>query len=134
MALDMFLTIDDGAAVKGETKDDTGKVNAQDLSLTKWVDSATPVLMSAIATGKHFGKAKLVVRKAGDKPLEYLVIEMEHVMVTSLSTGGSGGEDRLTENVTLNFAKVKVEYVCQKEKGEAGDKIPMTYDFSVNKK
>ena len=26
-----------------------------------------------------------------------------------LQTGGSGGEDRLTENVTLNFAKVKVK-------------------------
>ena len=28
-------------------------------------------------------------------------------MITSVSTGGSGGEDRLTENVTLNFAKVE---------------------------
>ncbi len=32
---------------------------------------------------------------------------MKEVIVTSLSTGGSGGEDRLTENVTLNFAKVQ---------------------------
>jgi type VI secretion system secreted protein Hcp len=38
-------------------------------------------------------------------------------MVTSVSTGGSGGEDRLTENVTLNFAKVKVDYKLQSDQG-----------------
>ena len=38
---------------------------------------------------------------------------MTNVMVTSIGTGGSGGEDRLTENVTLNFAEVKVEYKPQ---------------------
>ena len=35
----------------------------------------------------------LTVRKAGKKPLEYLIIKMNKVMVTSVSTGGSGGED-----------------------------------------
>ena len=39
---------------------------------------------------------------------------MKEVLVTSVSTGGSGGEDRLTENVTLNFAEFKVEYTPQK--------------------
>ena len=34
-----------------------------------------------------------------------------------LSTGGSGGEDRLTENVTLNFAEFKVEYTPQRADG-----------------
>jgi len=39
-----------------------------------------------------------------------LEITMKEVLVTSISTGGSGGEDRLTENISLNFAEVKVEY------------------------
>ena len=47
-------------------------------------------------------------------------------MITSYSTGGSGGEDRLTENVTLNFAKVKVEYTEQTATGGAGDKPKMS--------
>ena len=56
--------------------------------------------------GKHFDDATLVVRKAGENPVEYIKIKMEEVLITSVSTGGSGGEDRLTENVTLNFSKV----------------------------
>ena len=133
MAVDMFIKIDD---VKGEAQDKNhegeidvlawswgmsqsgtmhaggggggGKVNVQDLSFTKYIDKSSSVLMLYCSNGKQFKEAKLTVRKAGgDEPLEYLIITMKDVIVTSVSTGGSGGEDRLTENVALNFATVK---------------------------
>ena len=124
MAVDMFLAIE--GEIKGESQDsvhaDTidvlawswgmsqsgtfhagggggaGKANFQDISVTKWVDNSSAELMKYCANGDHFDSAKLIVRKAGKKPLEYIVIEMTKVMVTSVSTGGSGGEDQLTEN------------------------------------
>jgi type VI secretion system secreted protein Hcp len=111
-----------------------GKVNVQDLSFTKWVDSASPKLMLAACDGKHFANATLVVRKAGEKPVEYIKIKMEEVLITSISTGGSGGEDRLTENVTLNFSKVSLDYVPQDDKGAPGTAIPMAWDIAANAK
>jgi len=142
MAVDMFIQIGD---IKGESKDKThkekidvlawswgasnagsfhtgggggaGKVNVQDLSFTKYIDLASTELFLSTCNGKHHPEATLIVRKAGESPLEYLTIVMTDVMITSYSTGGSGGEDRLTENVTLNFAKVKVTY---KEQAKAG--------------
>src|SRR5262245_20508654 len=109
-----------------------GKVNVQDLSFTKWVDSSSPKLMLACCNGKHYDEAFLTVRKAGEKPVEYIKIKLTEVLVTSVSTGGSGGEDRLTENVTLNFAKVNVDYIPQDDKGAAGTAIPMTWDIAAN--
>ncbi len=157
MAVDMFIKIGD---LKGEAKDKThageidvlawswgasnsgnahvgggqgaGKVNVQDLSFTKYVDKSSPDLMLACCNGKHFPEAKLTVRKAGENPLEYLIITMTDLIVTSVSTGGSGGEDRLTENVTLNFAKVKVDYTEQTAAGVAGDKPKMSWDIAGN--
>ena len=111
-----------------------GKVNVQDLSFTKWVDKATPNLMMACSIGSHVNEATLVVRKAGEKPLEYLKIKMTDVLITSVSTGGSGGEDRLTENVTLNFAKVELTYTEQDDKGAGGAKIDYKFDIQSNKK
>lgn len=102
-----------------------GKVAVQDISITKYLDSSTHALMKCCFTGKHFEDAVLTVRKAsGDAkgPLEYLVIKMQDLIVTSVSSGGSGGEDRLTENVTLNFAKVHVAYTPQTGKG-GGDAV-----------
>jgi len=159
MAVDMFIKIGD---LKGESKDSVhkglidvlawswgmsnsgtthtgggggaGKVNVQDLSLTKYIDLSSPDLMLACCNGKHFPTALLIVRKAGETPLEYLKITMTEVLVTAVSTGGSGGEDRLTENVTLNFAKVQVDYIEQTEKGTAGGKPKMGWDIAQNVK
>ena len=72
----------------------SGKANFQDISVTKWIDKSSPDLMNYCATGDHFTDAKLIVRKAaGKKPIEYLTIDMKKVLVTSVSTGGSGGEE-----------------------------------------
>lgn len=158
MAVDMFIKIDN---IQGESKDGThkgetdvlawswgmsqsgsmhtgggggsGKVNVQDLSFTKWLDKGSPDLLKACCKGTHLPKAVLVVRKAGDKPLEYLTITMENVLVASVSTGGSGGQDRLTENVTLNFSKVKVKYIEQTDKGAGDAKPEMSWDIEANK-
>ena len=54
---------------------------------------------------------------------------MTDVLITSFSTGGSGGEDRLTENVTLNFAKVQVTYKEQAAKGGAGKAPTVAWDI-----
>ena len=88
-----------------------GKASFQDISVTKWVDKSSVPLMQNIATGKLIAEATLVVRKAGRLPVEYIKIIMKNVLVTSSSTGGAGGEDRLTENISLNFAEFCTEYV-----------------------
>ena len=158
MAVDMYLEID---GVKGESKDKThkdkidvlawswgmsqsgtmhagggggaGKVSVQDISFTKWIDKSSTPLLKACCEGAHFKSAKLIVRKAGGSPLEYLIIEMEKVLVSSLSTGGSGGEDRLTENLTLNFGLVKVKYQPQKEDGaKDGGVVEMGWNIAEN--
>ena len=110
-----------------------GKANVQDLSFTKYVAAASSALMGHCASGKHIPEATLVVRKAGgDKALEYITVKMTDLLVTSVSTGGSGGEDRLTENVTLNFAKVKVDYKEQTATGTTGATPSMSYDIAQN--
>jgi type VI secretion system secreted protein Hcp len=103
----------------------SGKVHVNDLSFTKYVESASNALILGCCNGEHYDEALLTVRKAGKDPLEYIKITMKQVIIASVSTGGSGGEDRLTENVTLNFAEFKFEYQPQSEKGgkEGGAKI-----------
>jgi type VI secretion system secreted protein Hcp len=158
MAVDMFLKIQ---GVDGESKDKThlkqidvlawswglsnsgsahvgggagsGKVNVQDLSITKWVDSASPKLVLACCEGTHYSQVLLTVRKAAGKaPLEYVKITLNEVLVAGISTGGSGGEDRLTENVTLNFGKFSMDYTPQQDDGSAGTAINAGWDVAAN--
>jgi type VI secretion system secreted protein Hcp len=109
-----------------------GKVDVQDISLTKYVDKATPTLIKMCCNGKHFDEVLLTARKAGEEALEYFKIKMTAVLVTSINTGGSGGEDRLTENVSLNFAKYEVAYTPQKEDGSGDAEITVTWNIEKN--
>ena len=112
----------------------SGKANVQDLSFTKYVDISSPELLLSCCSGKHFGEAVLTVRKAGgDKAVDYFTITMQDALISSLSTGGSGGEDRLTENVTLNFAKVKVKYLEQSKEGAPGRQSEKGWNIEENK-
>src|SRR5215471_20732336 len=106
MAVDMFLKLE---GIKGESADKqhkdeihvlawswgmsnsgtahlgggagAGKVNVQDLSFTKYIDLSSTSLMLSCSNGKHISKATLTVRKAGEQPLEYLVITMQECMI-----------------------------------------------------
>lgn len=110
-----------------------GKVNVQDLNLTKYVDKSTPNIMQKCCSGKHYTDAKLYVRKAGDKPVEYVKITMTDVIITSVSSGGSGGEDQVTENISLNFSKFKHEYTPQaSDTGAAEATMDTTFDIRKN--
>ncbi len=157
MSVDMFLKLDgiDGEAVDDAHTDEidvlawswgmsqsgtthiakgggAGKVAVQDLSVTKYVDRSSATIMSKIATGEHISEAIITVRKAGKQPLEYIIITMEDVLISSYSTGGSGGEDKLTENVTLNFATVKAVYVPQKADGTGDPEVEFGHDIAKN--
>jgi type VI secretion system secreted protein Hcp len=144
MAVDIFLKLD---GIKGEAQDAKhpqwidvlswswgmtqsgtthmgpggggGKVAVQDLQITKYVDAASPNLEKFCANGKHIANGELLVRKAGENPLEYLSIKMEEIIVTGVSMGGHGTEDRFTEHVTLNFAQFHTTYKPQLDTGGA---------------
>lgn len=113
-----------------------GKANVQDISLTKYIDKSSHALLQACATGARLDKAILTVTNATGEQTDYLTIELSNgVMITSVSTGGSGGEDRLTENITLHFGKFEYKFQPQKPDGtEDGGALPFTYDIqAVNK-
>lgn len=157
MAVDMYLKIGD---IEGESTDSkkekwidvlawswnmsqsgtthvgggggSGRVSVQDVSVTKYVDASTHALMLACCDGTHFPDASLIVRKAGKEALEYIKLTMKEVIITSLSTGGSGGEDRLTENLTINFAEFKLEYTPQNPDGTGGTTKEAAWNIAGN--
>lgn len=111
-----------------------GKVNVQDISFTKRVDASSPHLLLRCASGEHIDEATLVIRKAGTEQQEYLTITFKECIVSSISTGGSGGEDFLSENISLNFAEYKFEYKPQKPDGTLGSAIPTGWSMKTNTK
>jgi type VI secretion system secreted protein Hcp len=155
---DYFLKID---GIKGESQDDKhkdeihchsfsfgvtntgtggsnlgsggGRSNIQDMHFTKTIDASSPNLFIACATGKHFPKAWVTARRAGENPQEYLNYELTEAYISSISTSGHVGGGLAEESVSINFSKIKMVYTPQNADGTAGSKNEKTYDAKGNK-
>lgn len=161
-AVDQFICLD---GIEGETKDvrhpdcsdvlawswgvsqsgtthmggggGAGKASIQDISITKWVDSASAELIGSLTKGEHISTAEFYSYLtsgscSGLCKSTYIKIEFEDLIVSSVSTGGSGGEDRFTENLSLNFSKYKYTYSKFKEDGTLEKDFCTQYDVAEN--
>lgn len=161
MAVDIFLQLSN--SIKGESQDATyrddidvlawnwgmsqsgtthmgaggggGKVNVADIVLTKYVDLSSNDLIRKCTDGSHIDEGMLVVRKSGgNTPVEYFILKMENIMITSYQTGGSkDGLDRIQETLNLNFRKFEIKYTLQEETGATGASSLHGWDIAENK-
>jgi type VI secretion system secreted protein Hcp len=84
-----------------------GKVSVQDIHITKTVDSTSPLLMQACASGKHFPTVVLEQTLPGGRSEKII---LQDVLISSAQKAGTGGEENPTESITLNFAKISISY------------------------
>jgi type VI secretion system secreted protein Hcp len=88
-----------------------GKVSMQDVLFTTKLSKASPRLLLACASGEHFKTALLSAsRGSGSKRVEYLKITLSDVIVSSYQTSASAADRPPVDQVSLNFAKIEVEY------------------------
>jgi type VI secretion system secreted protein Hcp len=108
-----------------------GKATFHDISFVHGIDKASPLLLRACATGEHLKEATITQRKAGKGQQEYLIIKMNDVIITGVTLGSSDGTT--SENVSIAFAKVDLEYKPQKADGTLDAGIHFKYDLKANK-
>ena len=147
MAVDYFLKIDGikGESVDSKHKDEidiesfswgvaatqgaagprggrAGKASISDFSFAIRMSKASPQLLEACATGKHFPKAILTARKSGGSQLDFLKVTLEEVLISSYQTSGSGQTDTI-EQIAVSFDTATFQYVPQKPDGSAGPPV-----------
>jgi len=111
-----------------------GKVSVQDFHFVTAMSKASPKLFLACATGQHFKEAKLVGRKAGKGQQEFLSWTFSDLIVNSYQTGASEAATvSPMDQVSLNFAKIKVEYRAQKADGSLDKAITAGWDVKTGK-
>ena len=95
---------------------------AQSISFTKFTDAASPLLMANAALGTNIPSATLAVRRS-EQAEDFLLMTLKDVIISGISSGGSGGEDIPTENVTLSYSTARVAVKSGGSKGEVGDAV-----------
>jgi type VI secretion system secreted protein Hcp len=105
------------------------------LTVTKLADLASPILMQHCSMGKTIPKAKLeFLRADGDgKRVRYYQVELENVMIASITQSMHEGKGILCDSIGLHFAKIKWTYTQQKIGGGTGGSTAGGWDLAANK-
>lgn len=155
-AFDYFLKID---GVEGESTDDkhrghieieswswgvsnagstasgggggAGKVSFSDIHFTAPASKASPKLMQSAVLGEHIKSADLFVRKSGGTQMDYYIVHLEDVLVSSFSSSGSSGEVPM-ESISLNYQKIEFQYMPTKPDGTLDTAIKASWNLATN--
>ena len=111
----------------------SGKPNHQDMTVTKYLDAASPVLNQSCCEGKAFPKVDVIIgRNDGGAVVELMRYTMKNCLISSISIGGGGG-DKPVETVTLNYNQITWKFTAQKpEVGKEGN-VDGKWNLSTSK-
>lgn len=90
------------------------------INFTKYLDPASDDLLKHCWSGKKFGKATLSAYRsdgADNKPVLYLTITMENVVVADCRVNGGAG-DVPVETITLDYGTIQYQYIDRKQRDE----------------
>lgn len=113
------------------------QANHSNFSFSKYLDSSTDDLLKMCWTGKQIASGILTCYRSDgasdNKPIEYLRVEMTHIIVSNFSVSGGPG-DIPVENVSFDYGIVKYTYKPQKRAdGTGGDKVEIQHDLETRK-
>ena len=112
-----------------------GKASFNDLSWTQTVDSSTPKLFIALATGRDIANAELDVAKvggAGESEKVFFKMQFEHTRATRLQVSGGGGDALFDQAAIGSGEVVTLSYRAQKADGSFGDWVMGRFDIKSN--
>ena len=93
-----------------------------------------PEAVPRLRNGQHLKEAKLAAVRPGKGQQEFLTWTFSDVLVTAYQTGGTENDASPRDQVSLNFAKIKVEYRAQKADGSLDAADHAGWDAKANKK
>jgi len=86
----------------------TGKATFDGLTVVARSSRASPPLMQACAQGRLLRSAVLSVQRAGEKPMDVMVVQLTDVVVGAYSASAGGGEGPEDE-ITLTFGRIQFD-------------------------
>jgi type VI secretion system secreted protein Hcp len=86
-----------------------GRAELQELTITKTVDRASPVLALKCAQGQHIQQVVLTVDRPGGSSRPYLEYKLTDVIITSVRPGGSGDAIPI-EQVSFSYQHIQLQY------------------------
>ena len=105
------------------------------VTVSKYVDSASPYLALAALQGRAFDEVVLTFhRQSAALPFDYLVITLNNCVVVSFEDYSDDHDDpdaEIHQEVGFEFEQIVYKYTVQKPDGSTGDEHEIKYDVAA---
>ena len=89
----------------------TGKINLEGVTVSKLLDISSTPLRQALVEGDIFTEVKIdVIKSCGGSLFTEYAITLTVASLTSISMGGSGGDDRPPETLSFDYSRIETMY------------------------
>ena len=110
----------------------SSRATVHPVGIAKTYDASSPYIALACMQGKAFDEVVISFRQdSGEAHLDYLVITLTNVVISSYSMNGSSMGEEITDQLSLAFEKVKVLYTVQADDHSSGDEHEIEYDVAA---
>ncbi len=122
-----------GGAASAQGVHTGGRADHQDFTITKRMDSASPVLAVYCCNGRHIPNIKLECCRAMGEKTVFMVYTFKDAIVSSVSLHGSAeSEDPIPmEEVSFRYGSIQWEYTPTDPTGGGKGKAPVRGGWSL---
>ena len=121
-------------SVTTNTGSGSGKAKFEDYVFTICLDKSVMPLKAALAKGQRLPSVKIeFVKTVNSRIVVFSKIELTNVLVSSITEGSSSDMDKVTLNVSFNYARVKATYyTINPESGMSEGANEFKWDVAAN--
>jgi type VI secretion system secreted protein Hcp len=105
-----------------------GKAICGQVTVTKRIDSTSPIFLGMVLTGQHTQGPVIVTFARGAQDTTFYSVSLRDVIITSITESDSTGPDKLTESIVLLAAQFVYTYTPILPNGRVG--TPVTFSFT----
>jgi len=109
-----------------------GRAEFDDLTITKGVDIASPLLFKACAKGTHIKEIIMQLHRAGGDKVLYMEYKLTNSIISSWKPYGDEEHPMSVETVSFNPGKIELVYSQQNREGIPTKNISAGWDLEAN--
>ena len=110
-----------------------GKASCGEVTVTKRIDSTSPIFLGMVLSGKVTPGPVTVTFARGAQDNTFYSVGLRRVLPTSITQSDSTGPDKLTETIVFSAIEFVFTYTPQLPNGGVGTPVTFRFDCGANK-
>jgi type VI secretion system secreted protein Hcp len=117
----------------GGTGTGAGKAICGEVTVTKRIDSTSPIFLGMVLSGKVTPGPVTVTFARGPQDNTFYSVSLRRVLPTSITQSDSTGPDKLTETIVFSALEFVFTYTPLLPNGSVGTPVTFRFDCSANR-